>query len=283
LLGLAWDHANSEVKLTTHTDNYVILVMSNSIEFEGEMKIRLSAAASTGQGMKIPSPMYIGMFAGATKPKPFQRKRPNLSHLPSGKLPSLNEMRTMALDLHRGSYRPCPAGESRRMEIALQHIYEGKNTFNLLNVRGSSEFTNQYRGSESVLLITDEALIFKPRGIHSDFKLELPFEEISDWTVVDHDNHRMNDSGIEVTMMNNPDELIFFGVAHIRDVKHTFEYFWNCWKTSNGQSDQVKMGSTHGRPLVSVQTLSGEVPPPEPPVGHIDVVDQDGIVVRPGR
>jgi hypothetical protein len=256
--------------------------MSNSIEFEGEMKIRLSAAASTGQGMKIPSPMYIGMFAGATKPKPFQRKRPNLSHLPSGKLPSLNEMRTMALDLHRGSYRPCPAGESRRMEIALQHIYEGKNTFNLLNVRGSSEFTNQYRGSESVLLITDEALIFKPRGVHSDFKLELLFEEISDWTAVDHDNHRMNDSGIEVTMMNNPDELIFFGVAHIRDVKHTFEYFWNCWKASNGQSDQVKMGSTHGRPLVSVQTLSGEVPPPDSPVGHIDVVDQDGIVVRPG-
>ena len=39
-------------------------------------------------------PTYL---PGATKPKPFQRKRPNLSHLPSAKLPSLHDMRSMAL------------------------------------------------------------------------------------------------------------------------------------------------------------------------------------------
>jgi hypothetical protein len=65
------------------------------------------------------------MFAGATKPKPFQRKRPNLSYLPSGKLPPLNEMRATALQLQRGSYKPCPPGESRRIQLAIQHIHEG--------------------------------------------------------------------------------------------------------------------------------------------------------------
>lgn len=221
------------------------------------------------------------MFAGANKPKPFQRKRPNVSHLPAGKLPSLNDMRNSALDLHRGSYRPCPQGESRRMEIALQHIYEGYNTFHLLNVRGSSEFSNAFRGSESVLLITDEALIYKPRGYATDFKLEILFDDVNDWNLVDNDNYRTGDSGIEV-VFGDGNETVFFGFQHVRDVKHTLEYFWNTYKVNCGQSDQVKLGSTHGRPIVSVHTLSGEVPPPEAPVGQVDVVDQDGILVRPG-
>ena len=42
------------------------------------------------------------MFAGESKPKPFQRKRPNLSKLPQGKLPLLHDMRQQALQLHKG-------------------------------------------------------------------------------------------------------------------------------------------------------------------------------------
>ena len=44
----------------------------------------------------------------------------------------------------------------------------------------------------------------------------------------------------------------------------------------------MKLGSTHGRPIVSIYTLSGEVPPPEPATGQCEVIDQDGILVRPG-
>lgn len=98
--------------------------MGNSIEFEGEIKERLYALSLSDRSVKIPSPTYIGMFAGATKPKPFQRKRPNLSRLPPGKLPTLQEMRTIANELHKGSYKPCSHGNSRRMDLALQHIYE---------------------------------------------------------------------------------------------------------------------------------------------------------------
>jgi hypothetical protein len=282
-MGIAWDHANSELKLTlttTDEENFVILTLSNSVEFEAEMKLRLLSASHTNRGVKNPTPMYVGMFAGATKPKPFQRKRPNLSHLPSGKLPVLNDMRNIALDLHRGSYRPCPQGSSRRMDVALQHIYEGHNTFSLLNVRGSPSIANQYR-SDSVLIITDEALIFKARGEHSDMHTDFHFDDIQDWNAIDNDRYRMNDSGIEIALKSTG-ETIYFGVAHIRDVKHTLEYFWNTFHVYQGNSSAVKLGSTHGRPIVSVHTLSGEIPPPEAPNGQTEVVDMDGLVVRPG-
>jgi hypothetical protein len=280
MVGIAWDHANSEVKMSFRAEeNYVIITLQNSVEFEGEMKLRLSAAASIHRGMKIPSPMYIGMFAGAHKPKPFQRKRPNLSYIAASKLPTLHDMRNSALDLHRGSYRPCPQGESRRLQIALQHIYEGYNTFFLINVRGAPNVANQFR-SGAVILITDDSLVFKPRGENGDLRVEFFYDDISDWEAEDNDNRRLGDSGIIIHLHTN--EEIFFGVEHIRDVKHTLEYFWNTYKASSGKPEEVKLGSTHGRPIVSVHTLSGEVPPPEAPVGHIEVVDQDGIVVRPG-
>ena len=142
------------MKFDLGSDAYVIFAMANSIELEGEIKLRLSAAAATNRSIKIPQSMYIGMFAGATKPKPFQRKRPNLSKLPAGRLPSLLDMRTQALDLHKGSYHPCANAESRRREIALQHIYEGLNSFKLVNVRGSSIVTDAFR-PDSELVISD--------------------------------------------------------------------------------------------------------------------------------
>lgn len=283
ITGISWDHATSQVKITvtqSQEEHYVIVTLTNSVEFEAELKLRLSAAASNNRGMKIPSPMYIGMFAGATKPKPFQRKRPNLSHLPNGKLPNLADMRNMAIELHRGSYRPCPPGESRRLEIAMQHIYEGQNTFQLLNVRGIPAIANSFR-SESVLVITDDALVFKPRGKDSDMREELFYQDVAEWNAVDNDTMRMNDSGIEIILAANH-EKVFFGVEHIRDVKHTLEYFWNTYKVSNGSPNEIKLGSTHGRPIVSVQTLSGETSPPEHNTGQCEVVDQDGMLVRPG-
>ena len=279
--GISWDHGNSEVKFDlTKDDNgevYIIIILANSIEFEGEVKLRFNGVAATHRGVKIPSPMYIGMFAGASKPKPFQRKRPNLSRLPSGKLPQLMDMRNQALELHKGSYRPCPAGESRRLAIALQHIYEGENTFPLINVRGNSALSNQYR-SDSVLVISDESLVFRSKD--SSRKVDIPFDDIEDWNAIDNDTYRRGDSGIEIVCTNG--DKIYFGFNYVRDVKHSFEYFWNRYKVNSGYSGSIKLGSTHGRPLVSVQTLSGEVPPPDPPVGQSEVVDQDGIVVRPG-
>ena len=73
----------------------------NSLELESELRLRFQglSAACRAQGLtppKIPSFNYVGMYAGATKPKPFQRKRANLSTRAQGKLPSLTTMRTLA-------------------------------------------------------------------------------------------------------------------------------------------------------------------------------------------
>jgi len=258
-------------------ESFVILTMANTIELEGELKLRFNSFAQANRAMRIPFPMYVGMFAGATKPKPFQRKRPNLSRLPTGKLPQLHDMRAQALQLHRGSYRPCPQGESRRVEIAMQHIHEGANAFTLLGVRGPG-MQGGGRG-EAVLLLTEDMMIYRPNGKSSKANgMDFPYEDIKDWTAIDNDNRSQGDSGIEIESFRG--DRVFFGVMHVRDVKHSLEFFWNRYQVSNG--GEVKLGSTHGRPLVTVTTLSGELPPPERPLGSSEVVDQDGCVVRPG-
>ena len=43
-------------------------------------------------------------------------------------------------------------------------------------------------------------------------------------------------------------------------------------KVANGGA--VKLGSTHGRPLVTVATLSGDKPPPEAPRGQCEVGEE---------
>jgi len=283
---LLWDHAASEVKIVLSRDDdeaashtFIILTMANSVEFEGELKLRFISLSHTNRSLRIPSTMYMGMFAGATKPKPFQRKRPNLSKLPSGKLPSLHDMRNLALQLHQGSYAPCPAGESRRIELALQHMYEGCNTFPITTVRGNSAVANQWR-LESVIVINDESVVFKPNGsMQGGQTITFHFDQIAGWTAIDHMNQRLNESGIEIKSTETGD-TVFFGVRFVRDVKHTLEYFWNHFQVANGRS--VMLGSTHGRPIVQVTTLSGEMEPPEAPKGQIEVVDQDGVQVRPG-
>ena len=276
ITALSWDHANSEVKIEISDDELVILTMAVSVEFEGELKLRLGSVATAGKGFKMPTTMYVGMFAGATKPKPFQRKRPNLSKLAPSKLPHLHDMRSLALQLHKGSYRPCPPGESRRMELATQHIYEGYNSFPLLSVRGHN-VQNMWR-PESSLQIKEEMIVFRPMGANVGTSVEFAFADIEDWTAIDNENSRSDESSIEIKSTEG--SVINFGISFIRDVKHSLEFFWNVYQVANG--GKVKLGSTHGRPLVTITTLSGEVPSPEAPRGLSEVVDQDGILVRPG-
>lgn len=267
-----WDHAASEVKVcsgTADNESYCILGLQNSVEFEGELKLRFA-------NRRAPSTMYIGMFAGATKPKPFQRKRPNVSHLATGKLPPLHDMRNMALKLHSGSYCPCPNGESRRIELAFQHIMTGFNTFPISTVRDKTGLLDSW-ARDAILEVHDEKLVFRSNNAGGPI-VEYQFEDISEWVVEDNEHVRDNSSGIEIRSSNGAS--VYFGVPFVRDLKHTLEYFWNTYRISVGEA--VLPGSTHGRPLVSITTLSGEIPAPETIVGSCEVVDQEGIVVRPG-
>jgi hypothetical protein len=264
-------------------ESSITLELANSIEFEGELKLRYSSLLQRERGFRIPMPMYIGMFAGSTKPKPFQRKRPNLSNLPSGKLPPLADMRKQALELHKGSFRPCEQGSSRRVQIAMQHIHEGYNSFTPKEARG---LPNDVRGMtpQAVLSLTNEAIVFKAEGRNSSSNATytLPYENIKDWEAKGLNEIGGMDSsnnGIEITLTSG--KKVYFGVVFVRDVKHSLEFYWNKWNVENG--GVVKHGSTHGRPLVSVSTLDGTAPPPPFPQGSSEVVDQDGMVVRPGN
>jgi hypothetical protein len=284
--GVSWDHASSQVKLVVTIDNQesiIILTMANSIELEQELKLRFSSMHAMNPSMKIPYPMYVGMFAGSTKPKPFQRKRPNLSRLPTGKLPLLQDMRSLAVKLHRGSMKPCAQGESRRVQIAMQHIHEGCNTFILLDCRGLPNGITSMSNT-AVLVFNDESVIYKSHGRNSSGNevMTINFDDIVEWDAIEDDS-RGASAGLVITGGGSGGQAPFkitFSVTYIRDVKHTMEFFWNRWRSNNGMD--IKLGSTHGRPIETVTTLSGEMPPPEKPIGSTDVIDQDGIVVRPG-
>lgn len=127
-------------------------------------------------------------------------------------------------------------------------------------------------------MISDEFISFRNRATHSDVKIL--FSDISHWCTIDNDAQHLGNSYLEIVLNNGIQ--VEFGFYFIRDVKHSMEYFWNSYKTSIGKPDEVQLGSTHGRPIVSIQTLSGEKSPPPPPQGQYEVVDQDGTVVKPG-
>lgn len=180
-------------------------------------------------------------------------------------------MRTMAGELHRGNYAPCPPGMSRRMSLAVQHIYEGCNSFRITSVRGSSTFSSRLSTGEAILLFYNDRISFRPSGFESA-AIDIQYEDVEDWNVSEHS------AGIEFYLLNG--DNVYFGVQYVRDIQHTVEFFWNHYCVDNRKD--CKAGSTHGRPLVSIHTLSGEVPAPEAPIGQTEIVDQDGLPVRPG-
>ena len=275
MVEIGWDHASGQVKVLVKrgdVENFIIINVHNSVEVEAGLRDRFAA----NKGVRAPATSYVSMFAGATKPKPFQRKRPNLTKLPAGKLPPLAQMRNIALDLHKGSYAPCPAGNSRRLDLATQHIFDGYNTFPVTYVKGQASLANQWR-LESLLLVTENMMVFRPTGIQGP-SVEIAFDDIETWQTVDNETVRKNDSGIDV--FRKTGEHHYFGTPHIRDLKHSLEYFWNKYQIMIGGT--CVPGSTHGRPLETVHTLSGEVKATESVMGSSEIVDSDGTIIRAG-
>ena len=123
---IAWDHQQSQVRFTKPSPSAssptgaagqpppprpapscCIFLVGNSIELEGNIKLRLAGLRKKlGNTIRTPTSLYVGMFAGVTKPKPFQRKRASLTTDPSEALPPLDKMRQWAIDSYQGSGRP---------------------------------------------------------------------------------------------------------------------------------------------------------------------------------
>ena len=56
-------------------------------------------------------------LVGPTKPKPFERKRANLTAIKQGKMPPLSAMRDLAVERHNGPEKPMSSEFSRRKVI----------------------------------------------------------------------------------------------------------------------------------------------------------------------
>ena len=171
---LEWDHSASAVKLyTTYGEGdglSIIVKVINSLELESELRLRFQglSAACRAQGLtppKIPSFNYVGMYAGATKPKPFQRKRANLSHQKQGKLPPLSTMRDIALARHQGSGAPVPTSLSKRVALAFEHVYKGTNSFVVVQYQERSDGDGGGRRGSAGMLSVESKLVVDAGGV----------------------------------------------------------------------------------------------------------------------
>ena len=115
--------------------------VERSAEVEKQMAARIAAVfnpsdvdraegSATKPSGAPPAFSYIGIFAGAEKPKPFQRKRASLTSNPTNKLPSASTMRRLSMSSTQERKK------GSREEFALQHIHEGRNVFKVMMAGG---------------------------------------------------------------------------------------------------------------------------------------------------
>ena len=223
----------------------------------------------------VPSFSYLGMFAGPTKPKPFERKRANLTQLKQSKMPALTKMREIAVERHNGPERPMPMEFSRRTLIALDHIHEGQCMFPVFTASGPEILYCQ----NAVLVIDDEGLVFENDTLNEhaadDRRTVVLFENVSAWGIYDL-GEDVVDNGIQLECK---DGHYFFSVDDINNFRVCFEYFWNIHRTAVLKLS-AQPGTTHGRKVVGIHTLMGEVKAPAAPTGNYQVMDSDGKVVK---
>jgi hypothetical protein len=272
-----WDHQHSSVKLRTRVNEFVIITIENSLELEAEFTKRFAEAIDC-QALSlnmVPAFSYLGMFAGPTKPKPFERKRANLTQLKQSKMPALTKMREIAVERHNGPERPMPLEFSRRTQIALDHIHEGQCMFPVFTASGPEIYWCQ----NAVLVIDDEGLVFENdtlnENTYDDRRAVVLFENVSAWGIYDL-GHDVVDNGIQLECK---DGHYFFSVDDINNFRVCFEYFWNIHRTTVLKLG-AQPGTTHGRKVVGIHTLMGEVKAPGVPLGVYQVMDSDGKMVK---
>eukprot|EP00615_Pteridomonas_danica_P012023 CAMPEP_0114353490 /NCGR_PEP_ID=MMETSP0101-20121206/18704_1 /TAXON_ID=38822 ORGANISM="Pteridomonas danica, Strain PT" /NCGR_SAMPLE_ID=MMETSP0101 /ASSEMBLY_ACC=CAM_ASM_000211 /LENGTH=1247 /DNA_ID=CAMNT_0001494355 /DNA_START=20 /DNA_END=3763 /DNA_ORIENTATION=- len=272
-----WDHQHSSVKLRSRANEFVIITIENSLELEAEFTKRFAEAIDC-QALSmnmVPAFSYLGMFAGPTKPKPFERKRANLTQLKQSKMPALTKMREIAVERHHGPERPMPLEFSRRTQIALDHIHEGQCMFPVFTASGPEIYWCQ----NAVLVIDDEGLVFENdtlnENISEDRRAVVLFENVSAWGIYDL-GHDVVDNGIQLECK---DGHYFFSVDDINNFRVCFEYFWNIHRTTVLKLG-AQPGTTHGRKVVGIHTLMGEVKAPAVPIGNYQVMDADGKIVK---
>jgi len=73
----------------------------------------------------------------------------------------------------------------------------------------------------------------------------------------------------------------FFVLLDVLQAGCAVEHFWNRRQLKKGLPFMPK--STHGRTIIKINTLTGEIPAPPAPIGCLDVVDENNVLVRQGK
>lgn len=220
------------------------------------------------------------VFAGPIKPKPFERKRANLTALKQGKMPALPGMRKYALSRkkhhisavplhchltlgtlsgHLGPERPVPTDSSNRMKYALDHIHTGGVMFAILAATGpgiSGELQN------AKLILDDDRLIISidvagemgsAVACGTTKRLFIPFADIKQHTIVDTATSA-DKNGISFICNSGTFSI---AVGDINYLSKSFDHYFNNFLFSRGE--QAMPGTTHGRRVMGIHTLLGEV------------------------
>lgn len=240
-----WDHQHSSFKMRTIDDEFVIIAVENSLELEEELRKRFEEATKTSLLTMAPSFTYLGMFAGPTKPKPFDRKRANLTPIKQSKLPPLSTMREIAMERHNGPEKPTTMIDfSRRILIALDHIHEGQVIFRVF----AAALPQMAYCRDAVLVLDHEGIVFENDTMNIEGTPEqtsrtlCAFTDINAWGIYDYDED-YTQRGVQIDKNGTS---LFFAVDDINNFRVCFEYFWNLHRTERLKLS-VQPGTTHGR------------------------------------
>ena len=104
--------------------------------------------------------------------------------------------------------------------------------------------------------------------------------DVLDWTIHDKVHQGEMTSGIEIAFRQKDGSAKkwFFVVLDVLQVSDAVEHFWNRKELAAGRAPHPR--STHGRDVVTVTTLEGEVPAGPKPPGNLEVTDEHGTLVR---
>ena len=229
--------------------NFVTLAVGNSTELEQNMSLRIQATQQE-RGGKAPAISYIGIFSGAEKPKPFQRRRASLTQNVSDALPSPQVMRRISMSVTRTRQ------SGVRRQLALQHIHEGHNYFGVSLPGGQTSFlVVDYDG----LQLVDNPTVRPLQPRWETAWLDREGESLVSQWQVQGDMVRVNvrdpRHGDDITQsFNTAGAGESAGPMH---VIHTMEFYMNTALAAAGK--ETVPGSTHGRDVVMVLTLTGAV------------------------
>eukprot|EP00937_MAST-01D_sp_MAST-1D-sp2_P007764 g7764.t1 len=232
--------------------NYVTLAVGNSTELEQNLSIRIKAMLHESSSTRPPNISYMGIFSGPEKPKPFQRRRASLTADTTDALPSPQVMRRLSMSATRNRRTGI------RRQLAIQHIHEGHNYFNVqLPGGGSSFLVVDYDGLQ---LVTNPTM----RPLNPRWQTAWLDEDgeplISQWQV-QGDVVRVHvaasgraDESTQNFNMAVPGAAEAAGPMHL---VHTMEFYMNSALIAAGR--ECVPGSTHGRDVLKVHTLLGAV------------------------